>query len=112
MIYAEHLQAAKRVLGAYAPLTLAAAVDVAYLLGIDMEIVIYGRKGISLRQLAHCFRESKMAREVHVKFFGGPPGRGTWHRGSVETFLLDNLLVYATRFGWASTNDRLLAACN
>ncbi len=105
------LQAAEKILGAFAPITLAAAVDVAFLMGVDTEYVFYGCKGCSLRQLAQCFCESKMAREIHVKFWGGPPGKGTWHRGSIETFLLDHILLYAARYGWQKINECLLATC-
>lgn len=99
---------AKKLLSAFAPLTVDAANSVAFLLGCDMDDFVYGRKGCNLRQLAVCFSTDKMANEVHVRFYGGPPGRGAWHDGTVETFVLDNILCALVRHGKDYTTEKLI----
>jgi hypothetical protein len=49
------------------------------------------RKSLVDLQDSHIFYKASEAREILLKFFGGPPRKGGWFNGTLATMLVDHI---------------------
>jgi hypothetical protein len=92
--YAEHL------LKKFEPLSLGYTLDVIYYLGGQDDDIFFKGTRHTIAELLCTLYSNYRPREIHIRFYGGPPTRGRWVVGSVYSYVLDKIALKITNDGY------------
>jgi len=103
------IKAAEILLSKYKNLTIYHAVWICQRLDCNMEEFLWQNKPTTIDSLNQSLLPpcSKI-QEIKIKFYGGPIGFGTWHHGSIYTFILDHIANQILTIGYKAVKDKLV----
>jgi DNA-binding XRE family transcriptional regulator len=100
------LNGAKAILAKYMPMSIDCAFSICELLHCDNEEFFWKEQLITMQHLAGHYSPSADICKIEIRFYGGPLGRGAWHIGSVQTFLMDHVANMILIDGYIKTKTR------
>lgn len=102
------INAAKAILTPFLPMGIDCAYSLCQLLNCETEVFLWQNKRTTMEQLVVHYSPSADLTKIHIKFYGGPIGRGSWHTGNILTFLLDHIANNVIMEGYLKTKARIL----
>jgi hypothetical protein len=102
------IKAAEILLSRYKKLALIDASWICQLLDCNTEEFLWQNKPVTIDSLSrHLSLLDTNVMDIKIKFYGGPLGYGTWHHGSVYTFILDHIANQILTVGYKAIQTKL-----
>jgi hypothetical protein len=103
------LHQAEAILGHLTPIDIDAAYMIAHALGHhETDILLLDRNSITnVKQIYSDTAPGIPASRFRIRFHGGPIGKGTWHSGTLYSFILDCIAVKIQMEGFEKVRELL-----
>lgn len=85
------LRGAELILLRYQPIDVVIAQYICKKLKCDEELVLWTKQRKTISDVLSYYSVLDDIKDIHIRFYGGPTGYGSWHTGSIWAFILDHV---------------------